>query len=223
MTFLKGHWQLLALTALIAALWQTPVVAPLKILIVFLHELGHVIATVLTGGEVLSLTIDPQQGGLVTSRGGSRFIALSAGYLGSLLIGVALFVFAIRTKADKAVVGLLGLTLLWATAAYIRDWFALGFGLASAALLLTSAWFLRREINDLILRVIGLASMIYVPLDIFSDTIARSHLRSDARMLAEEFAGPTLLWGGLWLFISVGVIALTLRIGLEEDSNISFQ
>jgi len=222
-TFLKGHWQLLALTAVIAALWQTPVVAPLKILIVFLHELGHVIATVLTGGEVLSLTIDPYQGGRVTSRGGSRFIALSAGYLGSLLIGLALFVFAIRTKADKTIVVLLGLILLWATAAYIRDWFALGFGLASTGFLLASAWFLRREINDLILRVIGLASMIYVPLDIFSDTIARSHLRSDARMLADEFAGPTLFWGGLWLIISVVVIAFSLRHILGAESNITLR
>ncbi len=67
---------MLLLTALIAALWQTPVVAPLKILIVFLHESSHVIATVLTGGEVVSLTIDPYQGGLVTSRGGSRSPAL---------------------------------------------------------------------------------------------------------------------------------------------------
>ena len=223
MAFLKGHWQLIALTALIAALWQTPVVVPLKILIVFLHELSHALATVLTGGEVVSLSIDPREGGLVISRGGSRFVALSAGYVGSLLIGVALFVVAIRTTWDKAVVGLLGVVLLGATAAYVREWFALGFGVVSAALLLGAARFLNREINDLILRVIGLASMIYVPLDIFSDTIARSHLRSDARMLAEEFAGPTLFWGGLWLVISLIVIGYSLRYVLGRDSNIALR
>jgi hypothetical protein len=62
--------------------------------------------------------------------------------------------------------------------------------------------------------------MIYAPLDIYSDTISRSDLRSDARMLAEEFGGPTALWGGMWLIVSLGVIALTLRYGLGRNGNI---
>ena len=59
-------------------------------------------------------------------------------------------------------------------------------------------------------------SMIYVPLDILSDTIFRSELRSDARMLAEEFGGATVMWGGVWLVLSLVAIvvgALTLRGG----------
>ena len=74
--------------------------------------------------------------------------------------------------------------------------------------------------SDLVLRILGLASMFYVPQDIFSDTIARSHLPSDARILAEEFGGPTVLWGGAWLLISLAVIALTLRFGLGQTSNL---
>lgn len=218
--FAQGHWQVIALGVLIAALWQTPVVLPLKILIVFLHELAHVVATVLTGGSVVSLTIDPAEGGMVMSRGGSRFVTLSAGYVGSLMLGVALFLIAIRTSWDRVVVGLLGVVLLAVTVFYVRDWFALGFGLLSGVLLLVTARFLPRDINDLVLRVIGLASMIYVPLDIVSDTIARSHLRSDARMLAEEIGGPTLFWGVLWLAISLAVIGLCLRYGLGRESNI---
>ena len=53
--FLSGHWQLIVLTGLIFALWSTPVVVPLKILIVLLHELSHAGMTVLTGGSVESL------------------------------------------------------------------------------------------------------------------------------------------------------------------------
>jgi hypothetical protein len=45
-------------------------------------------------------------------------------------------------------------------------------------------------------------------------------MQSDARMLAEEFAGPTLFWGGAWLIISLCVIILCLRFGLGGDSNI---
>jgi hypothetical protein len=70
-----------------------------------------------------------------------------------------------------------------------------------------------------VLRIVGLASMFYVPNDIISDTITRSHLASDARILAEEFGGATILWGGLWLAISLAVIALTLRFGLGSTSS----
>ena len=86
MTYFKGHWQLLALLAAVFALWQTPVVLPLKILVVFLHELSHGLAAVLTGGEIVELSLSAQQGGHAVTRGGSRFLILSAGYLGSLLL-----------------------------------------------------------------------------------------------------------------------------------------
>jgi len=90
MNWVKGHWQLLALTALVMALWTTPVILPLKILVVFFHELSHGLAALLTGGEIVSLSVNPEQGGVTLMRGGSRFAILSAGYVGSLLFGVAL-------------------------------------------------------------------------------------------------------------------------------------
>ena len=219
----RGHWQLLLLTTLIFAFWPTQAVVPLKILTVFLHELSHALATLMTGGAVESLSINPQQGGEVISRGGNRFVILSAGYCGSVILGAMLFVIAVRTQWDKTCLGLLGGVILLVTALYMRTAFALGFGLVTGCLMIAIARFLGHRLNDLLLRVIGLTSMIYVPYDIFSDTIARSHLQSDARMLAEEFAGPTLFWGGAWLVISLGVISLCLRHGLGSNSNISLR
>lgn len=222
MTWIKGHWQLLVITALVFVLWQTPVMIPLKILVVFLHELSHALTTVLTGGEVVSLSISPHQGGLVMSRGGNRFLTLTAGYLGSLLIGVSLLIFALRTHADRIMMSVFGIAVLIVAALYIRDLFALSFTIGTGIAMLGGARFLSHDINDLALRVIGLTSMIYVPYDIFSDTIARSALRSDARMLAEEFGGTTVMWGGLWLVISVAVIAWCVLRGLGPSSNITF-
>lgn len=51
------------LTAAVFMLWQMPAVVPLKILIVFFHEASHAIATFMTGGEVVSLSVSPNQGG----------------------------------------------------------------------------------------------------------------------------------------------------------------
>ncbi|MEL6681027.1 MAG: M50 family metallopeptidase [Pseudomonadota bacterium] len=223
MASLKGHWQLLLLTALVFALWQTPIVDPLKILIVFFHELSHAIATILTGGEVISLSVSSDQGGVVWSRGGNRFLTLTAGYLGSLLIGVALLLAATRSKADRGVMAACGAVMLVVAGLYIRDIFALFFALGTGVAMLAMARFLGHTANDLALRVMGLSSMIYVPYDIFSDTIARSNLRSDARMLAEEFGGTTIMWGGLWLVLSLIVIGWCLRYGLGPSSNLEFK
>lgn len=217
---LAGHWQLLVLTGLIFAFWQTPIVAPLKILVVFFHEAAHAIATVLTGGEVVSLTVSSNQGGSVWSRGGNRFITLSAGYLGSLLIGIGLLLAAARTSADRAVMAGCGVLMLVIAALYIRSGFALIFTISVGVAMLGAARFLHNRINDLILRVIGLSSMIYVPYDIVSDTLLRSSLRSDARMLAEEFGGTTVMWGILWLVISLVMIGWSVRRGLGRDSNL---
>jgi len=220
MAWIKGHWQLILIITCVFALWQTPLLIPLKILVVFLHELAHALMTLLTGGEVVSLSISPQQGGLVVSRGGNRFLTLTAGYLGSLLLGVSLLVVALRTNADRVVMAFFGVVMFAVAAFYVRDVFALAFTLGTGAAMLTAARFFSHQINDLLLRVIGLTSMIYVPYDIFSDTIARSALRSDARMLAEEFGGTTMIWGGIWLLISLVVIGWCLRFVLGQSSNL---
>ena len=220
MQILRGHWQLLALTAVVFALWQTPAVLPLKILVVFFHEASHALATILTGGDVIRLSISPDQGGFVISAGGNRFVTLTAGYLGSLLLGVGLLLGATRSTADRAVMAVCGMATLLIAGLYVRDQFALGFSLGTGAVMLLMARYLGHHANDLALRLIGLTSIIYVPYDIFSDTIARSGLRSDARMLAEEFGGTTVIWGGLWLAVSVAIIGWCLRYGLGNSSNL---
>jgi len=221
MKMLRGHWQMLVITAAIFLLWFTPVIIPLKILIVFFHELSHALAAWITGGSVESIRISPQQGGVTVTRGGNVFLLMSAGYLGSLLIGVLLFLGAVRSHADRIMMAVLGAVMLLIAALYIRDVFALAFITGGGVLMLVVARFLSRDVNDLVLRVIGLASMIYVPMDIFSDTIARSEMRSDAYMLADRFGGATMMWGGLWLLVSLVVIGLCLRYGLGRHSNIS--
>ncbi len=223
MKWLAGHWQLLALCALVFALWQTPLVVPLKILIVFLHEVSHGLAALVSGGRIESISVSPAQGGLTVTRGGNLFAIFSAGYLGSLAFGVAILLIALRTHWDRALMGGLGGAMLLITALYIREGFAFAFGLGGGAAMLAIAWFLRRDINDMALRLIGLVSLIYVPWDIFNDTIQRAALRSDAYMLAEQVGGATMFWGGLWLVVAALVIGAALRWGLGRESNIRWR
>ena len=220
MRVLRGHWQLMVLGVVVAALWVTPVLVPLKILVVFLHEFSHALAAWLTGGAVEGMTLSPMQGGTTTTRGGNLFLIISAGYLGSLLLGVVLFLLALRSDLDRWVMGVLGGVLVAIAVAYMREPFALIFCLGAGVVMLGIAHFLPHEVSDLALRLIGLTSMLYAPLDILDDTLRRTHVESDAVMLAREFGGTSQFWGGLWLVISLIVVALCLRFGAGRDSNL---
>ncbi len=219
---MKKHWQTLVIVLAIFLLWNTPVMVPLKILIVFFHELSHGLAAVVTGGSIESISISPRQGGLTTTRGGWLFLITSAGYLGSLLIGVLLFLTALKSRADKMVMGALGVLLLVVAALYMREAFALGFTIAAGVAMLAAANFLPRKINDAALRVLGLVSMGYVPFDILSDTILRASESSDANSLAAQTGLPTVFWGGVWLLASLFVIWRVLKIGWRSKTHISF-
>lgn len=219
----KNHWQLAALTAAVFLLWSFQIMAPLKILVVFLHEASHAFTALLTGGSVENISLSIHEGGSVTSRGGNFFLIASAGYLGSLVLGALLFAIAIKTNADRIAVAVMGVVMLLLTVIYMRELFPIAFCVIVGGAFLAAARFLPHKVNDLILRVIGLTSMMYVPYDIFSDTLARSNAMSDARIIATYFGGPTVFWGALWLVISLFVIAATLRFTLTEPSNITLQ
>lgn len=184
---------------LVALLWNTPVVTPLKIVVVLLHEISHGIAAVLTGGEIVRIEINADQGGVCYTRGGSRFVTLSAGYLGSMLWGGFITVLASRWKADRALSIGIGIGVGLVTAIYVRSWFGFGFALVFAVAMIAAGWKLSHDANDWILKTIGVTSILYAPLDIISDVIARPGLRSDAVMLAEVTHVPSLVWGCIWV------------------------
>ncbi len=192
--------------------------APLEILVVFFHESAHALVTILTGGKVMAMQVTVERGGEVLSAGGSRFLILSAGYLGSLVIGAALLIIATRSRYDRQVLACLALCMAIATVVFMRNWFGVGYGISMALAMLAIARFLPARASDYALRLIGVMSLLYVPRDIFSDTIERSHLRSDARMLAEEFGGSTWLWGGLWLLIATAICWYAVRMVLRRPA-----
>ena len=187
-------------------LWNTPVVYPIKIFVVLLHELSHGAMAVLTGGTIEKILITPDQGGLCVCPGGNAFLTLSAGYLGSLVWGIAMILVALRgIRWSRAGLAVLAVIVGAATILVVRNGFGMAFGLAFAAGLGASAYYLRGEASSVVLTGLGLTSCLYAILDIQSDVLARSHLESDARMLSDLTGIPTALWGVLW--IGVGVLA----------------
>ncbi len=228
LSLFKRYIALLLIFIIIVFLWDTLFVYPLKIFVVFMHEVSHGLAAIVTGGRVVEIQVNPQQGGHALTQGGSRFWTLTAGYLGSLLWGGLILLLAARTHFDKVISVLIGVGMVAITIGFTEgespsffgihffkdgNFIAYGdspsftylFGVGFGAVLIAIGLFLPEVANDWMLRTIGVTSCLYAILDIKSDVLDRSHLRSDARMLSEVTPLPTMFWGILWILIAIGL------------------
>lgn len=195
---------LVGIVVVVALLWNTRAVYPLKILVVFFHEMSHGLAALLTGGSIERIEVVAAEGGLCVTRGGSRFLILTAGYLGSLVWGGVILLLASRTRLDRAVALALGGILLLVSLLWVRPFVGFGFlfGIGTSAALIAIGLFLPEEVSDYLLRIVGLTSCLYAVLDIKSDILDRPEVRSDAVMLAEATGIPALVWGIIWIAIA---------------------
>jgi hypothetical protein len=194
------------------ALWDTAIVYPLKVFVVLLHEISHALAAIATGGSVERIVLDANQGGAAYTVGGSPFITLSAGYLGSLFWGVLFVMLGFsRLLRPRWIIGAVGVFVVLVSVFVVRNPFGLLFGITFGSALVASAQYLSQRTNRILLLVLGLTSTLYAILDIKSDIISRPNLRSDAAMLAEMTGIPTIVWGFLWIAIALLVSGWLLR------------
>lgn len=199
-------------------LWNTPVVYPLKIFVVLLHEVSHAMAVLATGGTLHSITLDPYEGGATHFTGGSAFLALNAGYLGSLAWGALLFSSA-RTRRVRPdwVNGLIGALVILLTLFFVRSLFGIVFGIVFGLAMVAASREMGRLMNRRLLLVLGLTSALYAILDIKSDVIDRPDLTaSDAAVLGDLLGLPTLVVGFVWIAIAIGFSAWLLKRAYDE-------
>jgi len=193
-------------------LWSTPFVYPLKLFVVLLHEISHGIAAVATGGQIRAITITPAEGGACLCGGGSAFLSLSAGYLGSLLWGGLMIWGAVRMgRSAHWLTAGIGALVASITVLFVRQPFALSFGLAFGAAMVALSLRGGAAINRAALIGLGMTSALYAVLDIKSDILDRPALQSDARMLAELTGIPTVAWGVLWIGLAIAFCVFLLR------------
>jgi hypothetical protein len=198
--------------SLLWTFWWTPVVYPLKVFVVLLHELSHAIAAWATGGSVHFIELDPRVGGVTMVEGGIPLFTLSAGYLGSLAWGVALVRAAYWKRMRAwAMTAVIGTSVLVLTALFVRNGFGIGFGIFFGLAMIAAAWRLSELWNRRLVLVLGMTSCLYAVLDIKSDILDRPLAPSDAAMLGSLTGIPTLVFGVLWIVVALGVCALLVR------------
>lgn len=195
--------------------WGTWLTWPVQLLVVFVHECGHALAAVLTGGEVRGLTIDA--GGLsgrTATRGGFPFLILQSGYLASAIFGAALVTAAARPATARNTLLVLAVTIAGGALAFARPLLGvtLLFALALAALFTWAS----RKAPDAVVRwglvYVAAVSALYALLDIREDLLrSGGPARTDATLLAARTGIPAILWGVLWASIAVAMMWTALR------------
>jgi hypothetical protein len=192
-------------------LWDTFAVYPFRVFVVFLHEISHGLAAVATGGSIVSIGLSFDEGGVCVTRGGSPFVILNAGYLGSLGWGALFLLLGGRRARARSVVGVVGAFTLAVTLVYVRTGFGILYGLGAGLVLMGVAARLKPGVSEVLLAAIGATSVLYAVWDVASDVLFRHSGQSDAAALAQLTGVPAAAWGALWVVVSVLVLVSVLR------------
>lgn len=213
------YWTL-GYTLGICVLWKIPLLNyllfPFKIMTVALHEFGHALMCVLTGGKVKAIELDLEQGGVTKMTGGSKMCFLPAGYLGSSLLGALMVMSAfdsrlLASKVASVVFGIIMiLVLIWA-----RNWVARVTTVVFIALIVGLFFIEEGAGIRYVMLFLGVMSCLYSIWDIFEDLVFRRVNESDASQFAKVcFCCPAQVWGLIWALISIVCMAGGILAGL---------
>ncbi|PAV19920.1 peptidase M50B [Pyrrhoderma noxium] len=207
-------------TAVIFALWNIPgarvIINPLKLLTISWHEGCHIAAAILTGGTILSLTIDPVLGGCTRVEGGHPPTILSAGYIGSALLGGVFILGGFDTLVAKIESFILGIGLL-IPLVLVRDKTTIILTLMYEGLLI-GFWFIEHASA---LRwyclFIGIMNVFYAVWDLTDDKFFRKLNDSDITQfnLLYPKIGATF-WAIFWILWCIAVCIGFLFIGISS-------
>lgn len=201
------------------AVWDTIATYPVQLLVVFVHECGHALASVLTGGSVRELVINPDLSGHMAATGGNQFLVSSAGYLTSVAFGALLIMLSSRRRISRISVGGVGGVLLILAVVFARPVIGLAFffGIVVGGLMIAIA----TKGPDLAVRgvlfYVAIVSSMHSLADIRSDVLRLdSGVRTDATILAAHSGIPALVWALLWAVISLVVMLFAIRHAIRR-------
>lgn len=177
---------------------------PITIMVTALHELGHALGAIVTGGTINSLRINEDGSGYCVSAGGRPSIILMGGYIGSAIFGNMLFYLGVKRHwLDTTILTIFGV-LLSIAAIFWYD------NLLSSILLISIAvglFYLRdTHYKYEILIFIGIASVWHIIADF---NVGPS---SDIAMYASIIGiFSSTVWKYIWLFIVLTLTAFNLK------------
>lgn len=220
-----SHVVLLVVAAVLIALigslpFGSLALYPFGLFVTLLHETGHAISAVISGGSVASLQIRGDQSGVTGISGGLAALEASAGYLGATAAGVALLLTPLRyarwALAACAAVPLAVLLLFHPATLFTAVWcgiFAAAFGLA--------AWKLPPRFAGFLQMFLGVEAGLNAFRDLMTLIFisgSNAHIQTDADAMSSALFLPPIVWAVIWTSLSLLLIASALLVLLRRDA-----
>lgn len=190
-------------------------VYPFKLFSTFVHEWSHVLVTIITGGHVLALRINPDLSGEEFSAGGWQVLISSAGYVGTAYVGAGLLLAPLR-RANHILIGIgatvaalpLASTLLQGTAVSLTTWFwAIIFAIGTLAI----GWRGALRFASLFQQFLAI-EVCLTALDALRNldwlTLNAPGIPTDASIAGSITPIPAIGWAVLWSVIGVAIVGL---------------
>jgi len=152
---------LYALLLLLAGRYGRAVIYPINLFVTVLHELGHALGGIISGGKVEYVQINADGSGKASILGGNTLIILMGGYLGSAIFGNIIFYIGVKAgKLARAALYVLGGFMLLSGVIWFSHLFSTLtlFVFGGALITLAHKQWVMREM----LMFLGLASLIYI-------------------------------------------------------------
>ena len=217
---------LLIVALLTIALYFVPyaglITYPIRLLVTLIHEGSHALVSLLTGGFVQSIKIEPDGSGLTTSmlRGWlPQILVASAGYLGASFYGATLIHLLRR--------GVPGRNLLLGTAIasglvtlgiflgllFTGNAFGLFWGVLITLGLLFAALKLPKEAAGWAAAFVGIQCVLNALFDLRTlfELSVTSGTATDAMSMAEKTLIPAPVWAVLWILTALAMLVFVLR------------
>ena len=216
---------LAALAALVISIF--PIVDyPFRLMLTIVHELGHGLMALLTGGEFHSFEIAADGSGLAYTAGGWRLLVIPAGYLGVACFAAVLIRLGRSHRWSRLALGIIGLAML-----ALSLWFArpgsltfqsiLNSGLTIVFGLLFGVVFLRLAFNAPPATIVFVTHLVAIKagLTAFSDIFSLIGLaalsdvpRTDAQSMANLTFIPAVVWAFVWIALAVALIGWAIKV-----------
>lgn len=192
---------------------------PFRLLLTIVHELGHGLAALLTGGRFIHFVVHPDGSGLATTAGGWRFVVIPAGYLGVALFGAALIFLGRNHRWSRIAMAVIGGVMLLLSLRFgLPAVFSSPFSgmLTTISGLIFGMLFLWTAIKAPPGWIIFLVHLVAIQAALtgFSDLMTLIGLSTrffdapatDAQSMARLTFLPAVVWAGLWAIMALLII-----------------
>ena len=188
-------------------------VYPFRLFVTFIHEGGHALVTLLTGGWVTGLSIHLDASGETYSLGGIPLLIASAGYLTSAIYGAALLVLCRDGRNAKAVLSLTAAAILALTIFFAKGTLSTLTGLLLPLCLVFIALAVRESWAHYFTMFLAIQCCLNALVDLRTLFVlsATTNVQSDAANMAGMTGVPALFWSLLWIGGSLFILWRALR------------